>query len=100
MAPMLTDMPSDRLDALIKHPFHRESAERQAGFIEDLRQCQTPRKAGMRDAVAWSIRYDLCIPALFKAVWCLSGPSLTPPRGWSAVSRSGGAWLRWLRGLR
>ncbi|MET7534342.1 hypothetical protein [Streptomyces goshikiensis] len=36
---MLTDKPSDRLDALIKHPFHRESAERLVGFIEDLRQC-------------------------------------------------------------
>ncbi|MFF4450131.1 hypothetical protein [Streptomyces sp. NPDC001502] len=36
---MLTDMLSDRLDALIKHPFHRENAERLVGFIEDLRQC-------------------------------------------------------------
>ncbi|WP_331751884.1 hypothetical protein OG713_45895 (plasmid) [Streptomyces sp. NBC_00723] len=42
MSPMLTDMPSDRLDALIKHPFHRETVERLVGFIRDLRECRTP----------------------------------------------------------
>ncbi|MFD8548212.1 hypothetical protein [Streptomyces sp. NPDC059649] len=26
--------------------------------------------------------------------------SLTPPPGWPVVSRSGGAWRRWPRGLR
>ncbi|MFJ6291828.1 hypothetical protein ACIQJX_00590 [Streptomyces griseoviridis] len=38
----LTDMPPDRLDALIKHPFHRENAERLIGFIRDLRECHGP----------------------------------------------------------
>ncbi|WP_432163942.1 hypothetical protein [Streptomyces tendae] len=41
MAPLLTDMPSDRLDALIKHPFHRENGERLVDFIRDLRQCNS-----------------------------------------------------------
>lgn len=41
MSPMLTDMPPDRLDALIKHPFHRETVERLVGFIRDLRECRT-----------------------------------------------------------
>lgn len=39
---MLTDMPSDRLDVLIKHPFHRETGERLIAFIRDLRECRTP----------------------------------------------------------
>ncbi|MFJ9032891.1 hypothetical protein ACIRQP_31055 [Streptomyces sp. NPDC102274] len=41
MAPMLTDMLSDRLNALVKHPFHRENGERRVGFIEDLHECHT-----------------------------------------------------------
>lgn len=41
VAPMLTDMPTDRLDALIKHPFHRENGERLVGFIKDLRECHS-----------------------------------------------------------
>ncbi|MFE9687857.1 hypothetical protein [Streptomyces sp. NPDC006285] len=40
---MLTDMPSDRLDALIRHPFHRETGERLVGFIRDLRECRMPQ---------------------------------------------------------
>ncbi|MFH9044322.1 hypothetical protein ACH4FA_34000 [Streptomyces sp. NPDC017966] len=35
-------MPPDRLDALVKHPFHRETIERLIGFIRDLRECRTP----------------------------------------------------------
>ncbi|MGW5434433.1 hypothetical protein ACWET9_46185 [Streptomyces sp. NPDC004059] len=35
-------MPSDRLDAMVKHPFHRENAERLIGFIRDLRRCHSP----------------------------------------------------------
>ncbi|MER5796637.1 hypothetical protein [Streptomyces sp. NPDC001980] len=42
MPAKLTDMPPDRLDALIKHPFHRENAERLIGFIRDLRECHCP----------------------------------------------------------
>jgi len=38
MAPMLTDMPADRLDALIKHPFHRGKDERLVGFVKELRE--------------------------------------------------------------
>ncbi|MBT2506538.1 hypothetical protein J7I98_11640 [Streptomyces sp. ISL-98] len=38
---MLTDMPSDRLDALIKHPFHRENGERLVSFIKGLRECHS-----------------------------------------------------------
>ena len=41
MAPTLTYMPTDRLDALIKHPFHRENGERLVGFIKDLRECHS-----------------------------------------------------------
>ncbi|MET9104960.1 hypothetical protein [Streptomyces zhihengii] len=41
MAPMLTDMPSDRLNALVKHPFHRENGEWLIGFIKDLRECHS-----------------------------------------------------------
>lgn len=41
VAPMLTDMPTGRLDALIKHPFHRENGERLVGFIKDLRECHS-----------------------------------------------------------
>ncbi|WP_328750262.1 hypothetical protein OHT57_32455 [Streptomyces sp. NBC_00285] len=41
MAPMLTDMSSDRLDTLIKHPFHRENGERLIRFIKDLRECRS-----------------------------------------------------------
>ncbi|WP_329260469.1 hypothetical protein OG223_41340 [Streptomyces sp. NBC_01478] len=41
MTPMLTDMSADRLDALIKHPFHRENGERLIGFIKDLRECHS-----------------------------------------------------------
>ncbi|MGA5218830.1 hypothetical protein ACPCAE_22535 [Streptomyces cinereoruber] len=41
MAPLLTEMPSDRLNALIKHPFHRENGERLVDFIRDLRQCNS-----------------------------------------------------------
>ncbi|MFJ5997469.1 hypothetical protein [Streptomyces sp. NPDC092370] len=37
---MVTDISSDRLNALIKHPFHRESGERLVGFHENLRQCR------------------------------------------------------------
>ncbi|MEV6399199.1 hypothetical protein AB0M39_31180 [Streptomyces sp. NPDC051907] len=32
-------MTAVRLDALIKHPFHRENVERLVGLIQDLRQC-------------------------------------------------------------
>ncbi|WP_328773050.1 hypothetical protein [Streptomyces sp. NBC_00286] len=48
MAPLLTDMSSDRLDALIKHPFHRENGEWLVSFIQDLRQCH-----GAEDFVAF-----------------------------------------------
>ncbi|MFH8255944.1 hypothetical protein [Streptomyces roseolus] len=41
MAPLLTDMPTARLDSLIKHPFHRENGERLVGFIQDLRECRS-----------------------------------------------------------
>ncbi|MEV8435139.1 hypothetical protein [Streptomyces chartreusis] len=39
--PLLTDMASDRLDVLIKHPFHRETVEHLVKFIRDLRECRT-----------------------------------------------------------
>ncbi|MET8008978.1 hypothetical protein ABZU86_33835 [Streptomyces sp. NPDC005271] len=42
MPVMLTDMPPDRLDALVKHPFHRETGERLVSLISDLRQCHGP----------------------------------------------------------
>lgn len=42
MPVMLTDFPLDRLDALIKHPFHRETGERLVSLIRDLRQCHVP----------------------------------------------------------
>ncbi|MGN9796220.1 hypothetical protein ACTMTU_34745 [Streptomyces sp. OZ13] len=32
-------MTTDRLDVLVKHPFHRENGERLVGFIQDLCQC-------------------------------------------------------------
>lgn len=38
---MLTDMPSDRLNALVNHPFHRENGERLVGFNKDLRECHS-----------------------------------------------------------
>ncbi|MCX4695541.1 hypothetical protein [Streptomyces sp. NBC_01408] len=50
---MLTDKPSDRLDALIKRPFHRENAERLVGFIEDPYQCHSvSAPPGRADPVA------------------------------------------------
>jgi hypothetical protein len=34
-------MPTGRLDALIKHPFHRENGDRLVGFIKNLRECRS-----------------------------------------------------------
>ncbi|MER5224551.1 hypothetical protein [Streptomyces flaveus] len=55
MAVMLTDMPSDRPDALIKHPFHRENGERLVGFIEDLRECYSAEDF-------MTFQRELCMP--------------------------------------